>query len=60
VGYFYGFNPVHKEFDLGLVGVIFSVAYLIVSLLFRKHYVWQKISEIVVLAGLAVAYFLCF
>jgi hypothetical protein len=60
VGYFYGFNPMHKGFNLGLIGIIFSMAYLIVLLFLRKHYVWKKIGEITVLAGLTVVYFLCF
>jgi intracellular septation protein A len=56
--YCYIWNPLHKEFNLGLIALIFSLILLISGVVFRKRKVRRMLADLIELAGFIIAYFI--
>ena len=57
--YVYVGNPLKKEFDLGLMGLIFSIIFCLLWILFRKNRLTKEIA-LLASCGLLIVFYLVF
>jgi len=57
--YVYVGNPLQKEFDLGLIGLIYSILFCLLWILFRKNRFKKEIA-LLASSGLLIIFYLVF